>query len=212
MPGARGEDALAQHWLAPGHAAAAPRGVLAVARARRSSAARTLALAALPPFADRALAALDLARYDRDKHAFFADDVTAAHLSERIARGAARRRVATRGSFGWVAQALALTPVECFVLAVALLPVVDSAAGSVIATCLNDPARSDPTLALAQRLWDEPDELLRCFDPAHPLLRHGLLVVHAAAESGDCHRSRCRRSWRASCCSPAAHRRRRSNP
>src|SRR5205814_3301192 len=61
--------------------------------------------------------------------------------------------------------------------AVALMPSVDSAAGSVIATCLNDPGRSDPTLALAQRMWDAPDELVRCFEPAHPLLRHGLLVV-----------------------------------
>ena len=116
----------------------------------------------------------------------------------------------TRGSFGWVVQELALAPVECFVLAVALLPLVDSAAGSVIATCLNDPARTEPTLALAQRLWDAPDELLRCFDPAHPLFSHGVLVAHGpGVERG---RSRCRPWWRASCCFPAADCPRRSNP
>ena len=65
-------------------------------------------------------------------------------------------------------------------LALALLPAVDSAAGAVIAACLNDPGRSEPTLALAQRLWDEPDELLRCFDPAHALFRHGLLAQRTA--------------------------------
>jgi vesicle-fusing ATPase len=87
----------------------------------------------------------------------------------------------TRGSFGWVVQELALAPVECFVLALSLMPLVDSAAGSVIATCLNDPARTDPTFALAQRLWDSPDELVRCFDPAHPLLSHGIVVVEGQA-------------------------------
>ena len=70
-----------------------------------------------------ALAALDLARYADDKRAFFADDVTARYLSERIAAAAPPDdgRV-PRGSFGWVAQELPLAPVERFVLALALLP------------------------------------------------------------------------------------------
>ena len=146
----------------------------------RTSGLRKPGPAALPPFADPALGALDLARYERDKQEFFASDVTAAHLSERIAASPPQTAAVTRGSFGWVVRELALAPVECFVLAVALLPMVDSAAGSVIATCLNDPARTDPTFALAQRLWDSPDELVRCFDPAHPLLSHGLLVAHGS--------------------------------
>src|SRR5260370_1137628 len=82
----------------------------------------------------------------------------------------------SRGSFGWVVGQLDLSPVECFVLALALLPSVDSAAGPVIASCLNDATRTSPTLALAQRLWDDPEQLLHCFDPAHPLLSHGLIV------------------------------------
>ena len=175
LPGARGEDALAQYWLRQ-VTLRMRRDVCWLWRERQSQRAGDADASALPPFTDRALGALDLARYEDDKQAFFANDVTAAHLSELIA-AAPPHAVATRGSFGWVAQALALAPVECFVLAVALMPSIDSAAGSVIATCLNDPGRSDPTLALAQRMWDSPDELVRCFDPAHPLLRHGLLAV-----------------------------------
>ena len=133
----------------------------------------------LPPFADPALGALDLARYAQDKRAFFADDVTARHLSGRLAEPAADDGPPRRDGFGWVTQELALEPVEAFVLGLALLPVVDSAAGPVIATCVNEPGRAEPTLALAQRLWDEPDELLRCFDPGHALFSHGLLA-HAA--------------------------------
>lgn len=141
---------------------------------------------ALPPPVDQALAALDLVRYEHDKRAFFEQDVTAHYLSERIA---APRPAAPpdsrRGSFGWVVWQLKLEPVECFVLALALLPSLDSAAGPVIASCLNDPARTAPTLALAQRLWDEPDALLRCFDPAHTLVRHGLLVAGAGTGLND---------------------------
>ena len=59
---------------------------------------------ALPPFADPALGALDLARYDRDKQEFFASDVTAAHLSElhcRVPAAMRPRRVAhSAGSYG----------------------------------------------------------------------------------------------------------------
>jgi hypothetical protein len=84
-----------------------------------------------------------------------------------------------------VSRELELRPVECFVLAVALLPSVDSAAGPVIASCMNEPARTAPTLALAQRLWHDPDELLHCFDPAHTLFRHGLLAVTSGTGAID---------------------------
>src|SRR5262249_1413102 len=143
--------------------------------------------AAVPPPVDRAVAALDLVRYEHDKRAFFADDVTARYLSERIenpppAAPAGRDR---RGSFSWVVTRLELRPVECFTLAVALLPIVDSAAGQVIACCLNDASRTSPTLALAQRLWDDPHELAHSFDPAHALLRHGLIGIGSDASSHD---------------------------
>jgi len=187
LPGVRGHDALAQHWLSQ-VTLRLRREVCWLWRERGLQGGGEAQHTAVPPPVDRALAALDLVRYERDKHAFFAADVTARHLSERIAAAVPPPApTATRGSFGWVARQLELEPVECFVLAVALLPSVDSAAGQVIASCLNEPTRTAPTLALAQRLWDEPDELLRCFDPAHPLLRHGLLAATLGAGPNDWH-------------------------
>ena len=129
----------------------------------------------LPPFADAAQGALDLARYADDKQRFFAEDVTARHLSQSLAGAAPDPQAAPRGSLGWVIAELALSPAEAFALALALLPVVDSAAAAVIACCLNEPGRGEPTLALAQRLWDVPDEFLCGIDPGHALYRHGLL-------------------------------------
>jgi len=133
-------------------------------------------VADLPPFAHPALASLDLARHVEAKRRFLETDVTAAYLSGQLARTPPAGIGGARGGFGWVVQSLDLLPAEAFVLALALLPAVDSAAGAVIACCLNDPQRNEPTLALAQRLWDEPEELLACGDPAHTLLRHGLLA------------------------------------
>jgi hypothetical protein len=75
-----------------------------------------------------------------------------------------------------VARELSLTDVDCFVLALALSPVIDSAAGPVYASCLNDPARQWPTLGLAQRLWDDPKALFALASPGHPLFAFGLLL------------------------------------
>jgi hypothetical protein len=140
--------------------------------------------AALPPFVHPALAALDFARYADDKQAFFRTDVTAMHLSRLIGEAVPADADVRRGGFGWAVRELALAPAETLVLALALLPAVDGAAGAVIACCLNDAQRSEPSLALAQRLWDLPDELLVCGDPAHGLVRHGLIEAtsgwHAA--------------------------------
>jgi vesicle-fusing ATPase len=186
VPGVRGHDALAQYWLAQ-VTLRLRREVCWLWRERDLRATGASTSAALPPPVDRAVAALDLVRYDGDKCAFFASDVTARYLSERIDTKppAASAGTERRGSFGWVAARLQLQPVECFTLAVALLPVVDSAAGHVIACCLNDPSLTSPTLALAQRLWDEPDDVVRCFDPAHALMRHGLISVGSDASSHE---------------------------
>ncbi|MEW6371123.1 MAG: ATP-binding protein [Pseudomonadota bacterium] len=142
----------------------------------------------LPPLGDPALAALDQLRYADEKRRFFEQDPAARHLGVRMVQTEMPAAAAApRGSFGWVARELRLTPAECFVLALALLPAVDSAAGAVIACCQNDAARSAPSLALAQRLWNDqddpeaPDAVLACLAPAHPLLRHGLLT---ATDSG----------------------------
>ncbi|AYF90643.1 ATP-binding protein [Pseudomonas sp. DY-1] len=174
LPGVHGTDIQARHWLSQ----VTLRLRREVCWLWRERAQQGAAEGVLPAPVDAALAALDLLRYEHDKRRFFAEDVTARYLDERIATLAPADETAPpRGSFGWVAQQLELAPVERFVLALALLPGVDSAAGPVIASCLNDLSRTSPNLALAQRLWDEPDELLRCFDPSHPLLRHGLMAT-----------------------------------
>lgn len=180
-PGVRGGDALAQYWLGQ-VALRLRREVCWLWRERGAQTAADNGGSPLPPLVDPTLAALDLLRYEDDKRAFFSEDATARHLGERIALAPpAIDEAPRRGSFGWVAQQLRLAPVECFVLALALLPSVDSAAGPVIASCLNEPARTAPSFALAQRLWDSPDELLRCMTPAHALMRHGLLATGADA-------------------------------
>jgi hypothetical protein len=176
VPGVRGHDAFAQYWLA--QVMLRLRREVSWLWRERSLQTANASASPLPPPVDRALSALDLVRYEHDKRTFFAEDVTARYLSERIAASEPPSTADDRrGSFAWIASHLELQPVERFVLAVALLPVVDSAAGQVVASCLNDPSRTSPTLALAQRLWDEPDQLVRCFDPAHALVRHGLLTV-----------------------------------
>ena len=185
-PGLRADDVTAQYWLSQ-VTLRLRREICWLWRERQLQGAAASVGAAWPPAVDRALDSLDLVRYERDKRAFFTEDVTARHLSDRIA--AAPPQVsgdARRGSLGWVVQELELRPVECFVLAVALLPTIDSAAGPVVGTCLNDPSRTTPTLALAQRLWDEPDALLVCCDPAHALVRHGL-ITGSAPGNGDWH-------------------------
>ena len=186
MPGMRVDDSEAHYWL---HQVTLRlrREICWLWRERSLQDTTSQGATALPPFADRTLVSLDLARYDQEKRAFFVNDITARYLSERIAVPPPASIPYQRGSFGWVADMLKLKPVECFVLALGLLPCIDSASGDVIATCQNDPLRNEPTLALAQRLWDDPDALLHCFDPAHPLLRHGLLVLAPGHGSGVWH-------------------------
>jgi hypothetical protein len=65
-----------------------------------------------------------------------------------------------------------------FILGLSLSPVFDNAIGVVISACLNDPGRTRPTLALAQKLWDHPQKLMRIADPNGPLFRHGLLQLN----------------------------------
>ncbi len=178
-PGVGGDEPLARYWLRQ-VTLRLRREVCWLWRERRAQGVAPPAegpapVLELPPFVDPALAALDLTRYEQTRQVFFAEDITARHLTGLIAEDPPESGGAARGSFGWVVDELRLEPVDAFVLALALLPAVDSAAGPVIAACLNEPGRGEPSLALAQRLWREP-ALLGCFDPGHPLFTHGLLA------------------------------------
>jgi hypothetical protein len=179
LSGARAEDGLANFWLRQ-VTLRLRREVCWLWRERGTLAGVDGGTALLPPFSDRTVAVLDFARYDRDKREFFANDATARHLSDLIDAPPPDEhalRNPARGSFTWVAHALALSTVDRFVLATALLPVIDSASGSVIAACLNEPARTEPTLGLVQRLWDAPADVVARFDPAHPFVQYGLLPL-----------------------------------
>jgi hypothetical protein len=131
----------------------------------------------LPPFTDKLATALDLNRHASEKETFFASNETARYLTALLESHPPRESEPVQGSFAWVANELELNRADCFLLALALLPVIDGAAVTIMAACLNDPARTHPTLALAQRLWDDPEEMLPLGDASHPLFRCGLLQL-----------------------------------
>ncbi len=130
----------------------------------------------LPPLTDPTVEALDQVRFQDEKPRFFAQDPAARYLSEELEALEARRPAAAEfGTWTRLAAELELGPAPQFVFALALAARLDAALGPVFATCMNDLSRPYPTLALAQRLWDEPLAVLDCADPAHPLQRYGLL-------------------------------------
>jgi MoxR-like ATPase len=185
-PRLRAVDAVANYWMR--QATLRLRREVCWCWSERGAQGRQT-VAALPPFADRASAALDLSRFWEEKQRFYATDVTARYLSEQLnepppkqpqRRG--RAPLAARGSFAWVVAELGLDDAASFVLALALTTAFDASMGSVIAACLNDQMQTHPNLALAQKLWDAPEEVLALADPSHPLLRRGL-VVRGRADS-----------------------------
>jgi hypothetical protein len=130
----------------------------------------------LPPVTDAAAESLDLTRYSGDKRRFFTRDVAARYLSERLEHEARQRaHEEGGGSWQWLAQNAGLDDAAQFVLALALAARLDAALGPVFACCQNDDARPYPTLALAQRLWDEPLAIAACAVPGHALRRFCLL-------------------------------------
>jgi hypothetical protein len=138
--------------------------------------ARGGGLEPLPPLSDRVQEALDLVRFQQERAQFFADDTTAVYLTQQIDTPLARSNVPPlRGSFGWVVDQLDLDAPACFLLALALVSSIDGAVGHVIAACLNDHTKTQPTLTLAQRLWDDPTQILFLADPNHPLFKFGLI-------------------------------------
>lgn len=129
-----------------------------------------------PPLVDRLSESLDRSRYWEDKQRFWQNDRTALYLSQQIAADPPLRvNAPPRGSFAWVVEQAALDPVSTFLLSLGLMASFDSASGAVIAACHNDANRTAPTLALAQKLWDAPEDVLGLADPMGPLFRFGLL-------------------------------------
>ncbi|BCT67375.1 ATP-binding protein [Nitrosospira sp. NRS527] len=132
---------------------------------------------AVPPPANATAEQLDLTRFADDKRRFLDSDVTAHYLTEQIdALRTARRD--TPGPWSAIVYRLALDDCAQFVLALGLLARTDPACGAIIGSCLNDMNRTLPTLALAQRLYDDPAALLR-IDMGHVLFRFGLLETGA---------------------------------
>lgn len=121
---------------------------------------------------DPAQNALDLLRHREARAQFFANDVAARYLTGEMS---ASQPVA--GRFDRLSDRLGLSSAERFVLALALLSLVDGAMGPVVALLEGQTQRVVPSLALAQTLWGEPLEILAALDPARPLRRFGLLTV-----------------------------------
>lgn len=127
----------------------------------------------LPPVTDAALENLDLVRYASQKQLFFQQDQTAKFLSQEIHALAAPAM--PESPWCRAADRLNLNPAAQFVLALGFAMQLDASLAPIFATCLNDWSRPFPTLALGQRLWDEPVEIMSCADPNHALFRYGLL-------------------------------------
>jgi hypothetical protein len=140
----------------------------------------------LPPTGEAAADALDQIRCVDEKQRFFEQDAAAAYLSAELAKleDGGSRRLAGFGIWNRVAAALELTEAAQFVFGLALAARLDAALGAVFAACMNDLNRPYATLALAQRLWDDPLAVVPCADPAHPLHTHGLLT-RPDGEGGD---------------------------
>ncbi len=135
----------------------------------------------IPPIVDPAAENLELNRYHVEKQAFFATDVTAGYLSEQIDVNPPQMPVPTvPGSWARVQEMLGLNHAAQFVLALSLSARADSSIGPIISACMNDASRPFPTLALAQKLWDDPTSVIACADPNHALYRCGLLRLGEA--------------------------------
>jgi len=169
-PSLQTDDALANYWLQQ-----------VTVRLRREICWRwyltsgITSSSILPPVSDRLSDALDMSRYWQQKCQFYQTDPTAHYLTDKLAEDPPPHQPLVQGSLSWVVNILGLDKVSTFILALALIVAFDHAASEVIAACLNDRAATAPTLALAQKLWHQPEAVLAIADPEHSLWRYGLL-------------------------------------
>jgi hypothetical protein len=139
--------------------------------------------ARLPPLGDATADSLDLTRFADEKRRMFDTDVSARYLTEQIAL-LRQTRKDSPGPWSTIAHRLELDDAAQLVLALGLIARADAACASILGACHDNPARTLPTLALAQRLCDEPGALL-ALDAAHRLFRFGLLCLHADGSASD---------------------------
>jgi vesicle-fusing ATPase len=135
----------------------------------------------LPPLVEAAVENLDMIRYSSQKQQFFLEDPSASFLSEQIDELTVSGKIRSR--WLWVVDQLGLNAAEQFVLGLGFASQLDAGLAPVFSTCLNDYSRPFPTLALAQRLWDDPIDVLSCANPNHVMFRYGLL--RNSLESGE---------------------------
>lgn len=133
---------------------------------------------AIAPVVNGAAEAVNWVRYQDEKKQFFAQDVAAVFLSEKIAQTAPRKQAnRQRGAWLWLSETLGLRDAEQFVLALALAARMDAGLTPVFASVMNDLNRPFASLALAQRLWDEPLAIIQCADPSHVFYRFGIFTL-----------------------------------
>ncbi|MCP4341209.1 MAG: ATP-binding protein [Desulfobulbaceae bacterium] len=128
----------------------------------------------LPPLVDAAAENLDIVRYENQKEIFFGKDPAARYLSDEI--NDLQHNKDPQSCWQMVVSELDLDRAAEFVMALGLAVYLDAGLAPVFSTCMNDLNRPFATLALAQRLWDEPLQIVDCSDPDHPLCRYGLLA------------------------------------
>lgn len=136
----------------------------------------------LPPVTDAAADNLDLVRYKNEKNLFLAHDPAANYLTEEI--GKLEPKAMKNSYWQRLVNNITLDEAGQFVLSLALASRLDAGLAPIFATCLNDLTRPFPTLALAQRLWDDPIAIIACADPDHPLYRYGLLHSFYESQGG----------------------------
>src|SRR5690606_23983140 len=155
-PGARSNDPVVAYWL--GQASLRLRRELTWCWFQRTGEGDP-GTGVLPPVTGVADDILMWSRSDGLRQQLFSRDGTAAFLSNEIDRPAPAAASQQRGDWCWLATALALDDAEQFVLALVLAWHLDPGIGPVCAAACNDINKPWPTLALAQRLWDQPEAL-----------------------------------------------------
>jgi len=128
----------------------------------------------LPPSGDAAAESLDLIRYENRKKIFFVNDPAARYLTDEI--NTLKLNKDHQSHWQMVVRALDLDESAEFVMALGLAAVLDAGLAPVFSSCMNDLNRPFGTLALAQRLWEDPLKIVDCCDLDHPLYRYGLIV------------------------------------